>query len=229
MRLNANLTTGTVTFESFTVTGSADGVFVDGTIRLIDVYSTPPETYGIGDNGVSGLTLTCEFDPVPDSASLPPPPAWTVKKGTVKLGKGEPGTGDDKVSLKGSFLPLAGIADFDTEDLIVTLGTENAAVTSFRIPAGSLVGNKKGTKFKLIDKDGTAIEVIPPAPLGSSPSHKISIKKKKDGQHSVALGSKGLNLDALSTQSEVKTGIVFGFQTPSTTSAVTAKGSKLTF
>ena len=228
MRLGANLTTGTVTFEGFTDTGSATGVFVDGSIRLVDVYSTPPETYGIGDTGVTGLVLDCQLSPVPDEGTLPPPPAWTVKKGTVKLGKGEPGTGDDKLSLKGSFLPIAGIADFASEDLVVTLRSGDVAVTSFRIPAGSLHANKKGTKFKLVDKDGTLVEVAPPAPLGSSPSHKISIKRGKDGQHALVLGSKGLNLDGLDV-GEITSGIIFGFQTPSTTSAVTAKGSKRTF
>jgi hypothetical protein len=146
----------------------------------------------------------------------------------VKLGKGEPGSGDDKLSLTGSFLPIAGIADFESEDLIVTLTAGDVAVTSFRVPAGSLVANRKGTKFKLVDKDGTLIEAAPPAPLGSSPSHKISLKKKKDGQHSLALGSKGLNLDGLNV-GEITSRIIFGFQTPSATSAVTAKGSKRTF
>jgi hypothetical protein len=146
----------------------------------------------------------------------------------VKLGKGDAGAGNDTLSLKGSFLPLAGIADFSTQDLLIALGSGDSTITSFRIPAGSMRANKKGTKFKLVDKDGTLIDVAPPAPLGSKPSHKVSIKKGKDGQHAIALSSKGLNLDGLDVQ-EITTGIIFGFQTPSATSAVTAKGSKRTF
>lgn len=229
LRLTADLTTGSATFDDLSVTGSADSVFVDGKIVLVDLFATSPETPVIGDTGVTSVTIGCTLSPVPDDTSLPPPPAWVPKKGTIKLGKGAAGSGDDKLALKGDFLPLAGNADFDSEDLVVTLGTPDAAVVSLRIPAGSLVANKKATKWKFADKTGTVVEVTPPLLPGSEPSFKLGIKKKKDGRHALAFSAKNLNLDDLAEASQVTTGIVYGFQSPSATSALTAKGSKLTF
>jgi hypothetical protein len=229
LRLTADLTTGSATFGDVSLSGSADSVFVDGKIILVDLFATSPETPVIGDTGVTSVTIGCTLSPVPDGTALPPPPAWTPKKGTIKLGKGAAGTGDDKLALKGDFLPLAGEADFDSEDLVVTLGTPAATVVSLRVPAGSLVANKKGTKWKFADKTGAVVEVSPPLLPGSEPSFKLGIKKKKDGRHALALRAKNLNLDGLSDAGQVKTGIGYGFQTPSATSALTAKGSKLKF
>jgi hypothetical protein len=229
LRLTPDLTSGVATLGDVQLTGSADSAFVDGKIVLVDVFRTSVETPVIGDTGITSITLGCTLDPVPNGDALPPPPSWTVKKGTVKLAKdGEPGAADDKLTLNGSFLPLAGDADFSAEDLIVTLAAGDTTVASLTIPAGSLTANKKGTKFKLNDKTGAVVDVDPPLLPGSTPSHKIAIKKKKDGQHQLSIKSKGLDLDELNV-GEVTTGIIFGFQTPSTVSAVTAKGSKLTF
>jgi hypothetical protein len=228
LRLTPDLTTGTATLGNVSLTGSAESAFVDGKIVLVDVFNTSVETPVIGDTGITSVTLGCTLDPVPNGDTLPPPPAWSVKKGTVKLAKEPTGAGDDKLTLKGDFLPLGGEADFAAEDLVVTLGTGDATVVSLRVPAGSLTANKKGTKWKLADKTGSVIQVSPPLPPGSAPSHKLTIKRKKDGQHALALASKNLDLDDLDVE-EITSGIIFGFQTPTTTSAVKVKGSKRTF
>ena len=228
MRMDATLTSATTTLDTFTLVGDSSTLFSDGHLRLVDLHRTPPETYGIGAIGITSLTVECDLDPLLDPASLPPPPEWTVKKGVVKLGKGDPGAGDDKLSLKGSFLPLAGEADFGAQDLSVRLATGDTEIAMLTIPAGSMKANKKGTKFKLKDKTGSVVEVSPPLPPNDAPSYKVSIKKKKDGQHQLALSAKNLDLDELNA-AEVTTGIIFGFQTPNATSPVTAKGSKLSF
>jgi hypothetical protein len=229
LRLTADLTSGTATLDDRQMTGSAASAFVDGKITLVDLFRTSIETPVIGDTGVTSVTIDCTLDPIPDGTSLPPPPAWSVKKGTIKFGAGDPGAADDKLTLTGDFLPLAGVADFDTEDLLVTVGTEAETIVTVRIPAGSLAANKKGTKWKLVDKEGAVVEVSPPLLPGSEPSFKVGIKRKKETIYGLTLAAKNLDLDGLNAATEVATGIIFGFQTPSATVAATTKGTKLTF
>lgn len=228
LRLTADLTTGTATLDDRQITGSAASTFVDGRITLVDIFKTSPETPVIGDTGVTSVTIDCTLDPVPDGTALPPPPTWAPKKGTVKLGKGEPGASDDKLTLSGTFSPLLGVADFDAADLAVALEVGGETVVNVRIPAGSLIPNKKGTKWKLVDKTGAVVEVIPPLLPGSEPSHKIAIKEK-DGVYGLSLKSKNLDLDELNGAAQVTSRVLFGFQTPEATTAAKTKGSKVTF
>lgn len=229
MRLRADLTTGTASFGDVTATGSATGAFIDGTIVLVDVEQTPPETFAIGNTGVTRLTVRCQLDPVPSAAGLPPPPMWSVKKGVAKLGKGGPGVADDRLKLKGFFAPLGGVADFGAEDLVLTI-TGDGGSTTLRVPAGTMTANKKGTKFTLKDKEGAVVGVTPPLPPGASPSHKIAVKRKKDGRHLIVLSSKNVLLDGLAGATVVS-GVVFGTQSPTDTRPVraNARGTKLTF
>ncbi|HWP65007.1 MAG TPA: hypothetical protein VNO26_03725 [Candidatus Limnocylindria bacterium] len=226
MRIDATFSTGTVHFEGWTSVGSAHGAFTDGTLRFVSIHRTPPETFGIGDIGISFIVFTCQL------AAVPSPPlrtaGWTVKKGTVKLGKGDPGTGDDAFVLKARFVPQEGEVDFDASDLAIVLATDAEAVTTFVIPAGSLAANRSRTKWKLADKDGSVVKLFPGVPDGASPSHKVSIKKGKTGAYAIALSSKGLNLDAADAAILV-TGVSMGPESPSARSPVHAKKQKRIF
>jgi len=226
MRLDATFTTGAPTFEGFTVLGSGAGLFTDGALRFVAVHSTPPETYGIGDVGVSMLMFSCDLDPLPSADALPQA-GWAVKKGTVKLGTGAPGDADDSLSVKGAFVPHGDI-DFAADDLSLSLASDDGLVATLIIPNGSLVANSKGNKWKLVDKDGSVVTIAPTPPAGATPSHKVSVKKGKTGAYSIALSSKGLNLDGADTDALVS-GLSIGAETPSERSPVTAKKSKRTF
>ena len=230
LRLNANLTSGTASLGEFQLVGSADSAFTDGAITLVDVFGTNPETPVIGDTGITSMTLSCTLDPVPSQGSLPPPPAWSVKRGVVKLGKEGPNAADDKLTLKGGFLPLGGVADFAGSPVTFGFAVDGAPVTALTLPAGSLTANKKGTKFKLKDKGGSVVQVNPPLPAGAVPAHKITLKRTKDGTHKVVISSKGLRLDGLNAAA-VESGVTFESQTPGTSSPVSVnkKGNKLKF
>ena len=201
-----------------------------GSFTMLDVVQTPPETFAIGDSGVSLLEITCALDPTPLAAELPPPPAWTVTKGKVKLGKGGDAVADDKLNLKGIFEPLAGVVDFDAEDVVLSIETDDASLVSLRVPAGSMKANKKETKFSLKDKTGAVVGVNPPLPPETVVKHTFKVKRKKDGSYLVTVASKGLLLDGLNVP-ELTTRVVYGSQSPSAVDAVTAngKGNKLTF
>jgi hypothetical protein len=230
LRLNVDLTSGSDSLGEFQLVGSADSAFTDGAITLVDVFATNPETPVIGDTGITSMTLSCTLDPVPSQGALPPPPEWSVKRGIVKLGKEGPAGADDKLKLKGGFLPLGGVADFASTAVVFSLGADDATVAALTIPAGSLSANKKGNKFKVKDKGGTIVQVSPPLPPGAAPTHKVTIKRGKDGVHNVVISSKGLRLDGLNA-AEVDSGVTFGPQTPGTTSLVSVnkKGNKLKF
>jgi hypothetical protein len=230
LRLNVDLTSGTDSLGEFQLVGNAATTFTDGKITLIDVFGTNPETPVIGDTGITSMTLDCTLDPVPSQGSLPPPPSWSVTRGIVRLGKEGPSGADDKLKLKGGFLPLGGVADFASTSLVFSLGADDATVAALTIPAGSLSANKKGNKFKLKDKGGTIVQVNPPLPAGAAPNHKITLKRGNDGVHKVLISSKGLRLDGLNAAA-VDSGVAFGSQTPGTTSPVSAnkKGNKLKF
>lgn len=227
MRLDATFATGAVTFEGFTLVGSGYGAFTDGIVNLVSIHSTPPETFAIGDIGVSALAITCTLDPTPTQGTLPPA-AWVVKKGLVKLGKGAAGDGDDKLTLKATFAVEGGEADFASDDLSITLATDDGVVVTLTIPASSFVANSKGTKFKLVDRDGSVVTTAPPPPDGFVPSHKINVKKGKTGVHTITLASKNLDLDGLDAPNII-TGVALGAQTPSERAPVKAKGSKRSF
>jgi hypothetical protein len=99
--------------------------------------------------------------------------------------------------------------------------TEEKTLLQLAIPAGSLTGNAKGTKFKANDTGGACsaasdapgtacttdpqcnggecvrIKPLRPAPdPDDQPTHKVTIKSKK-GALEVSIDSKGLNLDDL--------------------------------
>jgi hypothetical protein len=230
LRLNVNLTSGSDALGEFQLVGNAATTFTDGKITLVDVFGTNPETPVIGDTGITSMTLDCTLDPVPSQGSLPAPPSWGVVRGIVKLGKQGPNAADDKLKLRGTFQPLAGVADFATTDVTFALGVDGAVVSALTIPAGTLSANKKGTKFKLKDKDGTIVQVSPPLPAGAAPKHKISIKRVKETVYQVALSSKALSLDGLNAAA-VESTVVFGSQTPGDVSPVSVnkKGNKLKF
>ena len=118
--------------------------------------------------------------------------------------------------------------DFSTDDLALTLANDTGLVATLLVPKGSLVANSKGTKWKLVDKDGSVVTITPALPDGATPSHKLSVKKGKTGVYSIALSSKNLNLDGADV-SKITTGVSVGIATPSEQSAVTAKKSKRTF
>ena len=225
MRIDATFSTGAPTFEGFTVVGSSNA-FGDGALRFVAVGSTPPETYGIGDAGITMLAFSCDLDPVPSPDTLPPA-GWTVKKGTVKLGTGAPGDADDSLSLKGSLVPRGEI-DFAEDDLTLTLASDDGVVTTLGIPSGSLVANSKGNKWKLVDKEGSVVTITPGLPDGAAPSHKLSVKRGKTGAYSIALSSKNLNLDGADVAALVSA-LSVGDESPSERSQVTAKKSKRTF
>jgi hypothetical protein len=230
LRLNVDLTSGRDSLGEFQLVGDTSSVFTDGGITLIDVFGTNVETPVIGDTGITSMTLDCTLDPVPSQGSLPAPPSWGVVRGIVKLGKDGPNAADDKLKLKGTFQPLAGVADFATTDVTFALGVDGTVVSALTIPAGSLSPNKKGTKFKLKDKGGTIVQVSPPLPAGAAPKHKISIKRVKETVYQVAMSSKGLRLDGLNAAA-VESTVVFGSQTPGDISPVSVnkKGNKLKF
>jgi hypothetical protein len=212
VRFTADLTTDTSTVGDIVVTGS-DVDFATGRLTLVYVDATPPAAPIVGDSGVAAQIITCALDPVPVAAALPPPAVWEVKRGKVKLGKVGPVAGDDTLKLTGTFSPIGGVADFAAEDLLITLGTDTALVTSLRIPAGSLDAN--ANRLTLVDAAGVIV-VRPPVPGGVAPSHKLKLKRNRSGAYRVTLNSKGLSLDALGGASVV-TAVQLGIQNASAT------------
>jgi hypothetical protein len=218
----AQLTSDTSTHGDIVVTGS-DVDFQTGTVTLVSVDNTPPGAPIVGDSGVAAQQITCTLDPIPVAASLPPPAAWEVKRGKVKLGKVGPVAGDDSLKLAGTFSPIGGVADFAADDLVLTLGTPENLVVSLRVPAGSLKANKKQTRLSLVDTAGTIV-VRPPVPGGGTPTHKLKLKRNGSGQYKVTLASKGLSLDALGAPT-VASAVEVGIQnaTASDTTRITSR------
>jgi hypothetical protein len=215
-----DLTTGPTSFGDITLVGSPVQ-FGTGSLTLVGLDNTPPESPIIGDSGITSLVLSCTLAPVPAAATLPAPPAWTVKRGQAKLGKTA-----DSLKLAGTFSPLAGMADFAANDLVVTLGTSAATVLSLRIPAGALEPNANGKVLKLVDTSGR-VALTPTPPVGTTAKHKIKLKRKGDG-YQLTLKSTGLVLDGLAGD-QVVTALQLGFQNASATRVARSKRRSITF
>jgi hypothetical protein len=201
-----NLSTGTSTFGTFTVRGSALD-FATGMLTLNAVTSTAPQSPIVQDTGVTSLRLSCVLDPVPAAAELPAPPGLTVQRGRVKLGRVGAGAADDSLTLTGVFSPLAGEADFAADDLVVTLGPPGVSLLSLRIPAGQLA--TRGRRLTLRDTTGV-VRVTPSVPGAPPPRHKILLKRARE-RYRVKISSRGLDLDALVAE-QVETAVTVGFQ-----------------
>lgn len=230
MRFDADLTTGVGSYGDESKVGVPLD-FTTGTMTLVDVMQTAPETFAIGDTGINSFAMTCTLDQIPLAADLPPGPTWAVKKGKVKLGKeGPDGIDDDKLSLKGTLDPAGTVPDFDANDLVLRFDDGTTPIMSLRVPAGSMTANKKGTKLTLKDKTGAVVEVAPPRDPGAVSKHIVKIARKKDGSYFVKVASKGLALDGLDV-AQLTTRVVVDVQSPSDTEAVSVnkKGNKLTF
>ena len=155
LRLNADLSTGFVTFGELQLVGSGIEVFDTGRLTLVDIFRGNPETPVIGTNVITSITLGCVLDPIPAQDVLPAPTyLWSAKRGKVTLGKEGPDASDDKIALKGEFVVPDAVADFAAADLSILLNVEDGLVASLTVPAGAMKANSKGTKYSLKDKTG---------------------------------------------------------------------------
>jgi hypothetical protein len=138
--------------------------FTTGTLTL-EGQDTIASACGAPGAILSGLRLTCTLAPIPDRTQLPPPPALAKLGGKATIGKPLPSTppkkpdkGDVltlKTRLAGWLTPL----DLAGEDVYTRVadGSGNVVVL-LRIPAGKI--QTKGKRSRVLDKDGTAIQVL---------------------------------------------------------------------
>jgi hypothetical protein len=113
---------------------------------------------------VTGMSLTCTLNPIPDQSKLPPAPAVTKLGGLVKIGKPLPSTPPAKPD-KGDILTLTGAlspgaAKLDaTVAVFIEIADANATnLVVLEVPAGKLV--QKGKTLQVTDTDGSAIMVL---------------------------------------------------------------------
>jgi len=208
-----DFTTGTSGVGDVTVMGSQLD-FATGSISLNFAEPTPAESPIIGDSGITSLLITCTLDPIPAADTLPAPPSWQVLSGKAKLARnGTPGAGDDRLTLKAVFAPLAGQADFTANDLRLTLANGSTTVLVLRVPAGSL--RTRGKKLL-----GSAVQVTP-AGGGTTPTHTVTLVHRKD-TYKVTVVSKNVDLDDLASATSVVSTVQLGFQSASATEAARA-------
>lgn len=133
----------------------------------VDGVDLIPDACGAGGPTLSGLRITCQLVPVPTLAALPRPALEKVA-GSAKIGPELPTTAPakpakgDTLALKGNLVDWAQPPNLAGDDLFVRLriGSGDSAedVVLLRVAAGRF--QTKGKKAKVVDKDGSVIEVM---------------------------------------------------------------------
>jgi hypothetical protein len=151
----------------------------------------------------------------------------------------DPGTEPLQIEIGGEL----GVCDGNSENVGVACNADNECILNdispvreakclrrqktllaLSIPAGRLVGNAKGSLFKIADRGGTCAAdthspgaacvadvdcqgtcervraIVPATAAGAAPTHTITVKRSKKGKMKVSLRSTGLDLDGMNIQ-----------------------------
>ena len=197
----------------------------------LDGVDLIPDACGAGGPTLSGVRITCQLSPVPNLAGLPTPALEKVT-GTAKIGPELPTTPPakpakgDTLQLKGNLVDWAQPLNLAGDDVFLRLqvGSDPTVedVVILRVPAGRF--QTKGKKSKVVDKDGSLIEVMVGQKkndtVDAATGGNIVLASGKKGVK-VTLRVQGLDLAKLTGSA----GLVLAVGPYSSTATVSASGS----